>query len=160
MKIEIKKLKFGLVGREGIRTFECQLWINDKHTADVNEDGNGGCLRIYFFNPECRAINEAADKWLKENSKQGEFVRDLETKIISMVSDVETAKQLAKDQKKGICWRLSGKPKEEYTITQWKGYTIESMLTNPGGRMAVKDTLAKLRSEGAVILNTNLPENF
>jgi hypothetical protein len=160
MKIEIKKLKFGLLGREGIRTFQCQLWVNDKHTADVNEDGNGGCLRIYFFNPECRLLNESANEWIKSQAKEGDFVDDLDTFIIDKVSDVETAKQLAKDQKKGLCWRKSGDKKENYTITKWTGYTLEQMLFNPGGRMAVKQVIAKIKTESGEVLNTNLPEGF
>lgn len=155
MDIQIKKVKFGLLGREGIRTFQCQLFIDGKHTADVNEDGNGGCLHIYFFDPECRQINEAANKWLKENHKTGEFVCDLDTKIIELVSDIETQKQLDKDQKKGICWRKPGDNKENYIITKWN-ISLDKMLSNPGGIIAVKDKIAQIKSEGGIILNNNL----
>jgi len=41
MQLELNKLKFGLLGRKDIRTFQFELIIDGKKIASVREDGNG-----------------------------------------------------------------------------------------------------------------------
>lgn len=155
MQIEISNVKFGIIGREGIKSFQCKLWINGVHIANVREDGNGGCLHIDYSTAEQGKLLKLADEWIKENIKD-DFVYDLDSFIIDKVSNLEVETQLKKDMKKGICWQKVGQKKGEYTITTWKGHKIEGMLATEGGRTAIKNCLANLKSYGHVVLNTNL----
>lgn len=155
MQIEISSAKFGLIGREGIKSFQCKLLINGAHIANVREDGNGGCLHIDYSTAEQGKLLKLAGDWIKENIKD-DFVNDLDSFIIDKVSNLETEAQLKKDMKKGICWQKVGQKKGEYTITSWKRHKIEEMLTTAAGKAAIKTCLANLKSYGHVVLNTNL----
>ncbi len=66
-------------------------------------------------------------------------------------------KKLEKNFNKGICFGT----KTRYQISQFKSdnkkITIEEMLQNPRGQMLLKQHCKKLKEEGHLILNTNLP---
>lgn len=47
-KIELRKLRKHGTGMEGSR-WSCELWVNDHKAAVVNEDGDGGGLRIEWL---------------------------------------------------------------------------------------------------------------
>lgn len=47
-KIELRKLRKHGTGMEGSR-WSCELWVNDRKAAVVNEDGDGGGLRIEWL---------------------------------------------------------------------------------------------------------------
>jgi len=131
MQLELKKLKFGLLGREGIRTFECELFVDGVKTAYVNEDGNGGCLRIHIAEPfdTTRKILANAKTYCEtlpcifSKKQKGS---DLDEQIIQMVSDVEVAKEIKTKQKKCICYRDNTCENGGYKMKAFGKFTIKA----------------------------------
>jgi hypothetical protein len=160
MQLELKKLKFGLTGREGIRTFECELFVDGVRTAYVNEDGNGGCLRIHITEPydTTRPILQAVKEYCKilpSIFSKKDKNSDLDEQIIQMVSDVEIAKELKVKQKKFICYRDSTCENGGYKMASFGKFTIEQVLADPKGVLELTKLINNLQADGTKILNTN-----
>lgn len=165
MKITISKLKLGIIGREGVKSFTADIMLNGKKVADCREDGNGGCLSIYPISGGYwkDSILGQMDTWCKANLPKweafdGDMVEtDLEMHISNLVSNVETEKALARDMKKGICFKtkLSKNKNVAYDRIAWKGVNIEQMLSVPRDAALLQKTILEIQSKGDKILNTN-----
>lgn len=149
MQLELKKLKFGLIGREGIRSFQCELFINGMRAAYVSEDGNGGCLRIHFIEPHTRTLIDETKKHFVDKGS------DLDEQIINMVSDVEVVKEIKTKQKKHVCYRESTCKDSSYKMKIFGKFTIEQVLADPRGVTALTKLINELQADGCKILNTN-----
>lgn len=166
MNITISKLKLGIIGREGVKTFTADIMLDGKKVADCREDGNGGCLSIYPISGGYwkDSVLGQMDAWCIANlpkweSFDGSMVdTDLEMHISNLVSDIETEKALARDMKKGICYsdKLNKNKNVVYSRWGWKNFNIEQMLASPNGPAMIQKAMLEIQVKGGKILNTNL----
>lgn len=134
MNITISKLKFGLKGREGIKSFECDVCLEGKKVATAHEYGNGGPLNIIRATESNTLVDEMSS-WLLANKKI-----DIETHIINLVCDVETQKIITKECKKNIVYTV-GNNINSLNMRGWK-IPIEQVLANPKGLESAKGLIA------------------
>lgn len=170
MDIQVKNLKLGIIGREGIRTFTCELHIDGQHVANCLEEGNGGMLRIRSIidNKKWKEIEQAAVEMIKKTSKyineraemyaelgikdEGQHNEVLESYVISLVADEETMVDVRKRQSKGLMY-LDG---DALGKISWGKWTMEQMLAGEKARKALYDAIMKKHNEGCTIMNTNI----
>lgn len=167
MNIAIAKLRLGIIGMEGIRTFTADIVLNGKKVGECREDGNGGCLNIYPVNGgywKDTVLGEM-DEWCKENlpkwgSEFGttEHETGLEMHLINLVAEIETQKQLARDMKKYICFKAKGDNAKlvAYSKTGWRNFNIEQILNAANGAALMTAKILEIQINGGKILNTNL----
>lgn len=169
MNIEIKKLKFGLVGREGTKSYQCELHVNGKHVADCREDGNGGGLIIRPINrtdyesikndvidhiKNLASYNQRRDAFHKlyDFKDDGDHSDAIEEYVENFVEEAETRKYVERNQKNSI---LVMKDNEVLKVP-FKQWTIEKLLNSQQGEDVIVKALRRDIGEGYKILNTNL----
>jgi hypothetical protein len=164
MQVELKKLKFGLLGREGIKTFQCEVHYNGKFIANCREDGNGGMLSTHIVQPfdETRPILAAIKEWsltqpsIYRDATDTTSMGDFDEQIINLVIKAETMISVKKNQLKYICYFEN---KSDVLQRQKLGNnTIAQVLSDTRGVVALKSAINKIQTEGGKILNTNLGE--
>jgi hypothetical protein len=92
-----------------------------------------------------------------------ELKMNLEFKIDLLLEDWLRAKdqkrldkKLEKDCLIGICYKTDN----GYSLIQWKGHTINSLLQHPQGKLTIRVKLNELRREGKEVLNKNIPQEL
>jgi hypothetical protein len=166
MKIELKKISFSERLSEETNAFVADLYINGKKAAYVKNDGQGGSTDYQPYEGMYALVNEAA-RYAKTlpSKKYGTLtiesdlevvIDDLFTKWLTDKEAKKFGKKLSKDCEKGICTKTAN----GYTLHQFKGYTIASLLLHPSGKVALKKAIDKFKSEGLEILNKNIPEDI
>jgi len=66
MKIELRNFKHAAFASEETLCFSATLFVNDMKTANVNNDGRGGCTHIYAINQPLLKETEAYCKTLPD----------------------------------------------------------------------------------------------
>ena len=163
MKIELKNIKFSEFMSEETNAFVCDVFINGVKSAYAKNDGHGGCTFYNAYEGK-RELVEQAEKFCLGlppiNSYGMELKMNLEFKIdllfeewLKEKDEAKFKKKLEKDCLKGICVKtING-----YSLIQWKGHTLESILQHPQGKLTIKTKLNELKKEGKEVLNKNLP---
>jgi hypothetical protein len=170
MNIELKKIKHSeRLSRETF-AFTAELHVDGKKIADVENNGSGGCNNIYPCIDGGYAFIEKLEEFCKtlpsvpsEYEEIGDLSMSLDFKISILVGEyleakdaAKFAKNLLKDMNKGILLKIPN----GYEIATWKGHTIESLLKIEKGRSVIKAKISELKSQGEIILNTNIPQEL
>lgn len=156
MNIEVKNVKFGLRGSEGIKTWECKVYVDNKHIANANEYGDGGPVNIQAISAEGRKILNSLEAFLKEDKNDFEVV---ESKICDLVEEIEERKLINRRQKNELLFKNNN---DSYTIHgyKWPKWNIDKLLSTEGGKKVLRDSIKEIKEKGGYILNTNIPENI
>jgi hypothetical protein len=168
MKIELKKIKNGLIGREG-PSWQAELHIDGRKVAMVHQRGDGGEIDIRpFDNDDWVTLNKAEEyaktlppihRGCEEMQKAfGPMEMDLRLLVDEMWDDWQVEKRLMKDEKKGVL--LGYDRKGTYSMITWKGYKVDDLLKTQQGIEFLKTALERIQREkcvgGIMILNNNL----
>ena len=170
MKFELKNIKFIEEMSEETNCFYGKLHINGKYSADVRNDGHGGCTWVqpaYGGNDIKTKQNKQAvadaEKYLREQPKKKcdmydfEYQRSLESEVDDLFADWLKAKEEKKLQKKMEKGILYGTP-YNYRMTYWTNTTLIALLNNPIGKARITKIVHELVAKGENILNTNIPK--
>jgi len=162
MKIELKKIKFYEKLSEETNCYVADLYIDNIHTAYVENRGRGGNtdirwarkhegdgLRITQAEEYCKTLPDV--EGLKIN---------LEFHVDLLLEDYLKAKnqaRLKKDMEKGVCCG-----NENHYFIQWfkrggKKIPISELLQSEKDTDYLCKTIRRLREENHVIMNTNIP---
>jgi hypothetical protein len=166
MKITLKNIKFSEALSEETNAFVADVYVNGKKVAYAKNEGHGGCTFYHAYEGK-RGLLEQAEQFclglppIKAYSM--ELPMNLEMKIDMLLEDWLRAKdqkrldkKLEKDCLKGICYKTDN----GYSLIQWKGHTIKSMLQHPQGKLTIRVKLNELRREGKEVLNKNIPQEL
>jgi hypothetical protein len=164
MQFEIKNVKFGLIGRCGVRSFQCDIFFENKKIGTAEEQGNGGSISIFPVEPydvNRANIKKLNDFYLTQPSVYTEhptWESSLEEQISRKAFLIEIDKEVKTKQKKFICYRDNDVECQNggYKMLSFGKLTIEQVLAQPGGLAALKQQIEKIQAEGSKILNTNL----
>jgi hypothetical protein len=166
MKIELKNIKFSEAMSEETNAFVADVYVNGKNVAYAKNDGHGGCTFYHAYEGK-RELLEQAEQFclgLPPIKAYGmELKMNLEFKIDMLLEDWLKEKdqkrlnnKLEKDCLKGICVKTDN----GYSLIQWKGHTIDSLLQHPQGKLTIRVKLNELRREGKEVLNKNIPQEL
>lgn len=182
MKIELKNLKINLAFSDETTMFMADIYVDGERIGYAENDGHGGCTfyhvyedkgstsekPIFKHNKAVLANAEAYCKTLPPFEYEGfdgkprkldmtleMYIDELVNKEVERKERAKFAKKLEKDMLRGICYKTEG---DNYSLVSWKGHTLASLLALPQGKMMVEQYITKLKKEGKVILNTNIPE--
>ena len=166
MKIELKNIKFSEALSEETNAFVGDVYVNGKKVAYAKNDGHGGPTCYHAYEGK-RELLEQAEQFclglppIKAYSM--ELPMNLEMKIDMLLEDWLRAKdqkrldkKLEKDCLIGICYKTDN----GYTLIEWKGHTIKSILQHQQGKLTIKVKLNELRREGKEVLNKNIPQEL
>ena len=110
---------------------------------------------------DTKKLFDMTKKVLSDSSKQ--LKMNLEFKIDMLLEDwlkekdqKRLGKKLEKDCLIGICYKIDN----GYSLIQWKGHTINSLLQHPQGKLTIRVKLNELRREGKEVLNKNIPQEL
>lgn len=163
MKIEIKSFKFYERLSEETNAFTAELYVNGVKAAHVKNDGQGGNTFYHAYENK-RELIKQAEAYCKSlpSVKCGNYTFDMNLeffidneveKLIAEKDKEKFNKKKEKDMLKGILIETE----KGYSLLSWKGYTLENLLRFEKGKQLILNEVTKLRSEGKVILNTNIP---
>jgi len=66
MKIELKNIKYAAFASEETHCYQAKLYVDDKHVADLSNDGHGGADYVYW--KDGAAVTEKqVNEWIKAN---------------------------------------------------------------------------------------------
>jgi hypothetical protein len=167
MNIELKKIYFSERLSEETNAFTAELYVDGKKLCYVKNDGQGGPTDYHVCDSKNSNKLKEVEAYCKSLPKLdlGSFKLDmnLEHKIDTLfeqwLKEKDSAKfnkKLEKDCLKGICVKSDN----GYSMLQWKGFTIEQVLKHPQGKSMIKTQLDKLKGEGKVVLNKNIPQEL
>lgn len=147
---------------EETHCFGAMLYLNGKKFANCGNSGHGGSTDIHFL-PECRELGEQVEAFLKTQPKikfdDSDFEMDfnLEYIVDTLVEKLLEAKEHQKimnKTKKSLVFRENN---GNHVILGWKNATIEGILKNPKGSIAIKQTIAEQIAKGHILVNENIP---
>lgn len=167
MKLELRNIKVNLTFSEETTMFKADLFVNGIKAGYASNDGRGGSTDYNCYPGKLGEIRDAeeycnslpdvsfsyGDKVVTYKMNLEHFIDDEIDKYVKKKEDEQFEKRLKKDMLKGIVYGT----KNNYKIVSWKGYTIESLLNNPNGKITLIHKVKELRRNGETILNTNLP---
>jgi hypothetical protein len=171
MDITLKNIKFFEAMSEETNAFVADVYINGKKVAYAKNDGHGGCTFYNAYEGKRELVKEAEEFCLGLPPIKAygmELKMNLEFKIDMLLEDWLRAKdqkrldqkrldnKLEKDCLKGICYKTDN----GYSLIQWKGHTINSLLQHPQGKLTIRVKLNELRREGKEVLNKNIPQEL
>jgi hypothetical protein len=151
---------------EETNAFVADVYVNNVKVAYAKNDGHGGCTFYHAYEGKQELVKEA-EKFCEAlppiKSYSMELPMNLEFKIDLLLEDwlkskdqAKFDKKLEKDCLKGICIKTAN----GYSLIQWKGHTIKSILQHPQGKLTIKVKLNELRREGKEVLNKNIPQEL
>jgi hypothetical protein len=166
MNIQLKNIKFFEAMSEETNAFVADVYVNNVKVAYAKNDGHGGCTFYHAYEGKQELVKEA-EKFCEAlppiKSYSMELPMNLEFKIDLLLEDwlkskdqAKFDKKLEKDCLKGICIKTAN----GYSLIQWKGHTIKSILQHPQGKLTIKVKLNELRREGKEVLNKNIPQEL
>ena len=171
MKIELRNIESNdRLGREGT-IWQAKLYIDDFEAGKAYNHGDGGPTQWGHLNAKGLELIQKAVKWSKTlpphittfpgKSKPVSLRMDFEFYLDLLLDKHLEGKQMNKDMKKAILFGVPDSGK--YTLLSFK-VPISSILAN---KMYLGFLAEQLREQvfpkltnGAVILNTNIPEAF
>lgn len=162
MKLDLKAIKFYEGMSEETNCFQGKLYINNKHVADVKNNGQGGNTDVYPINKLSGMIIQNANEWLASQPKKKcvefnyEYHRNIESEVDDLFADwlyVKEDKKFIKQMDKGIMYGT----KYSYQIIYWKNTTLTAFMQSEVGKVRVKQVIKDLKAKGETILNTNIP---
>jgi hypothetical protein len=166
MKIELKNIKFSEALSQETNAFVADIYVNGQKVAYAKSDGNGGSTFYQSYQGKQTMVNEVEKYCLSLpsiNNYGFEIKMDLEFKINLLFEEwlkekeqIKFNKKLEKDSLKGICIKTDN----GYSLINWKGQTIETMINHPQGIIIIKNKLKELIKDGKEILNKNIPKEF
>lgn len=166
MKIELKNIKFSEALSEETNAFVGDVFINGVKSAYAKNEGHGGCTFYHAYEGKRELVKQAEQFCLglpPINSYGMDLPMNLEFKIDLLLEDWLRAKdqkrldkKLEKDCLIGICYKTDN----GYSLIQWKGHTIKSILQHPQGKLTIRVKLNELRREGKEVLNKNIPQEL
>lgn len=163
MKLELKNVYFSERLSQETNAFSADVYFQGKKFATAENDGHGGQTFIRPL-PNKLDVFKEANEYAKElpeikfessfsDSKTFSIASTLENQVDELFLQWLEVKELKKQSNKGIFYQ---KPDGTRSILTFKGYTIPKLLKIYGGDALIKKHLKRLKSEGNVILNTNL----
>ena len=168
MKLELKNIKFYESMSEETNCFQANLFINGKKIADVRNQGQGGPTDYHvldFKNQQILRDAEAFCLSLPKEKIEGmmsdfEFQPTLESRIDDLLEawlKVKAEKKMEKQMEKGL---LYGKNiNMSYTISTWN-VPLKAMLMTANGREVIRQKIIKVKQEGFIVFNTNIPKDL
>lgn len=170
-KIELKQIKHFYELSEETNAFSAKLYVNGIHTADCSDTGKGGCIDIRVIRGK-EALLEAAEIYAGSlpavKTEFGfELEMDLELFLGQLVEadivEKEFRKSLRKLEVDNIVFGKS-KTRLQYTWFTAKGnnkkISIAAMLSAPSARKVLSTRIKKLKEDGYLIFNTNIPREL
>jgi hypothetical protein len=163
MKIELKSVYFSEALSEETNAFTANVWVNNKKCGYAKNDGRGGCTEYHPY-PEQRELFKQAEQWAKEqppikcefNGREFEINSNMEAIIDNLLEKHLLAKEEKKKKnayKKGIVVEIPN----GYSTLSWNKPLAFMIEHYPN---AVKREIKKLKDEGKVILNDNIPDEI
>ena len=160
-RVSLKNVKFFPTLSEDSNCFTATVYFDGKKVGECENRGYGGSTDCRFTSREKEVEVEAYCKSLpKVVYGQHTFDNNLEFVLDkcfeNWISERE-GKRMQKDFDKGICY---GTPSRYYVSSFQVGgkrISIPDLLKRGDGLGLLRSSCEKLRSEGHVILNTNLP---
>lgn len=167
MKIEIKNVKYYEQMSEETTCFMADIFVNGKKVGYCKNDGHGGDTDVRGY-AEHRELFKSAELYCE--SLPPAFVDENVTikNSLSNVTDylfdewmkAKDKKKMEKDFEKGIC-HTSMNNELSYEMVRWMiGYKVvplKDLLKNENCLELIKKFCQKLKEDGRIILNTNLP---
>ena len=162
MKLDLKAIKFYEGMSEETNCFQGKLYINNKHVADVKNNGQGGNTDVYPINKLSGMIIQNANEWLASQPKKKcvefnyEYHRNIESEVDDLFADwlqAKADKKFIKQMDKGIMYGT----KYNYQLIYWKNTTLTAFMQSEVGKVRVKQVIKDLKAKGETILNTNIP---
>ena len=136
MKIELKNLKTGLVGRDGIKTWSASVYVDGKRSATVEEYGNGGALNIRATSKAAKARLAEAEAYAATLNLYGEaFPSTLEDLCGLLAAELDILKQLKAKARAKTYFLAAG---DDVAKTGWQ---VVSRPYSPQLREAIKKQL-------------------
>lgn len=167
-KIELKQIRHFFELSEETNAFSAKLYVNGILTADCSDTGKGGCIDIRAIRGK-EALLEAAEKYTKNlPSVKTESGFELEMGLELFIGQLVEADIMEREFKKSVKKLeanniVFGKSKTrlQYTWFTAKGnnkkVSIASMLSTPSARKVLSTRIKKLKEEGYLIFNMNIP---
>ena len=165
MKLELKNIKFYESMSEETNCFQADLFINGKKIADVKNQGQGGPTDYRVLDFKNQQILRDAEAYCLTLPKEKisdtfDFQPTLESKIDDLFEawlKVKADKKMEKQMEKGI---LYGRNKNmSYTISTWN-LPLKAMLMTTNGREVIRQKIIKIKEEGLIVFNTNIPKEL
>jgi hypothetical protein len=166
MEIKLKNIKFSEHLSEETNAFTADIFVNGKKVGYAKNDGHGGCTFYNAYEGKRELVKEAEQFCLglpPIKAYGTELKMNLEFKIDLLLEDwlkekdqKRLDKKLEKDCLIGICYKTDN----GYSLIQWKGHTINSLLQHPQGKLTIRVKLNELRREGKEVLNKNIPQEL
>jgi hypothetical protein len=166
MKVTLKSVKFFERMSEETNAFTADVFVNGKKCGYAKNNGHGGNTDVSAY-PEQRVLfNEGEDFLTKQpqlniGSETNPFMIDcdMESTVDNLFEkwlETREEKKMIKNYEKGLVLeRPNG-----YGIVTWRGFTVKGLLEHEKGQEMLKKAIIRLKSEGEVILNTNIPESI
>ena len=173
MEIKLKNIKFSEHLSEETNAFTADIFVNGKKVGYAKNDGHGGCTWYHPYSVEDRAIINEAEKYclglppIKYSTL--EIPMNLENKIdqlfeewLKAKDEAKLQKKLQKDMLKALCIKTDG----GYQAIKFKNenrngfLNIAQVLAIEEKKYILKEIIDKAKSEGRIILNTNIPQEL
>jgi hypothetical protein len=165
MKIELKNVKFSETFSEETNCFKATIYCDGKKVGYCENEGHGGCTSYYgiekYNSEDIQKMEEYCKSLPPIVYDTFTFDSTLETVIDKLFEDWlnrKENKKLEKQMEKGI---LIG-TKYEYQILSFKKgnkkINLSEMFNDERGVNHLQELITKLKSEGKIILNTNIPQ--
>jgi hypothetical protein len=168
MKLELKNIKFYESMSEETNCFQADLFINGKKIASVKNQGHGGPTDYHVLDFKNQQILRDAEQFCLSLPKEKidgmmsdfEFQPTLESRIDDLFEawlKVKAENKMLKHMEKGL---LYGKNiNMSYTICTWN-VPLKAMLMTANGREVIKQKIIKIKEQGLIVLNTNIPKEL
>ena len=168
--IELKNVKFYSSLSRETYCFQCDILVNGVKSFYADNDGHGGntCISNYV---KCQFSYKEIDNYFKSLPKKKFQDFEYEQTFESAVDDLFNDWLIENDKKKlnkkidklmfdNIVYQTTNK--EDLRCLFWKDNTkknvaIEKLLSIPKFNKIVMDKVEELKSQGYIILNTNIP---
>lgn len=160
-RVTLKNVKFFSSLSEETNCFTATVYFDGKKIGDCRNDGRGGSTHLYFSDRGKEAEVISYCNSLPPVSF-GDFSLDSSLELIldgcfSEWLSKREGQRLEKDFEKGICY---GTP-ERYYISSFtigkKKVSISDVLRSKDGLKVLRGACEKLKAQGHVVLNNNLP---
>jgi hypothetical protein len=168
MKLELKNIKFYESMSEETNCFQADLFINGKKIAEARNSGYGGPTDYHVLDFKNQQILRDAEQFCLSLPKEKidgmmsdfEFQPTLESRIDDLFEawlKVKAENKMLKHMEKGL---LYGKNiNMSYTICTWN-VSLKAMLMTANGREVIKQKIIKVKEEGLIVFNTNIPKEL
>ena len=152
--ITLKNVKFSELASEETNFFTADVYFNGKKTGYAKNDGHGGCTFINRqpnMKDEFKVMETFAKTLPPIVYGEDSYPNDLEGEVDQLFEAWLKVRELKKNFNKGIVYESEN----GHSIVSWK-QSVNKLKQTDGGINTLKICIARLQSEGKVIVNTNL----